>query len=68
MDEMELAFNKTATALIDTTRIANDRDHKQHEKITALEKRLDKLQKSLETFNLAVNDLKLQVRLMQSYF
>ena len=61
MDEMEIAFNKTATALIDTTRIANDRDHKQHEKITALEKRMDKLQKSLDIFNSLLSDLKLQV-------
>ena len=61
MDEMEIAFNKTTTALIDTTRIANERDHKQHEKITALEKRLDKLQKNYESLNSAFKDLKLQV-------
>jgi hypothetical protein len=39
MDEMEIAFNKTSTALVETTRIANERDQKQHEKIIYLEKR-----------------------------
>jgi hypothetical protein len=63
MDEMEIAFNKTSTALVETTRIANERDQKQHEKIIYLEKRLEKLQKYNDAINSSIKDLKLQVTL-----
>ena len=67
MDEMEIAFNKTSTALVETTRIANERDQKQHEKIIYLEKRLEKLQKYNDAINSSIKDLKLQVNFL-NYF
>ena len=52
MDEMERAFNLTTTALIDTIRIADERDIKQNEKISTMEKRIEKLQQDIETLDL----------------
>ena len=61
MDEMERAFNFTTTALIETTRISDDRDFKQHERIILLEKKLEIIQNAIESINTFANNLKLQV-------
>jgi len=61
MDEMEIAFNRTSSALVESNRIANERDQKLHEKIINLEKRLEKVQKNNDIVNISNKDLKLPV-------
>ena len=61
MDEMQLAFNLTTTALLDTIRIANERDVKQNERIGPLERRLEKALHTLDSLSLFVTELKFQV-------
>ena len=64
MDEMQRAFNLTTTALIDTIRIADERDVKQNEKIILMEKRVEKMQQSIDSLNILLNDLRFQVFLI----
>jgi hypothetical protein len=61
MDEMQRAFNLTTTALIDTIRIADERDVKQNEKILIMEKRFEKMQLNVDSLNILLNELKFQV-------
>ncbi len=60
---MERAFNFTTTALIETMRVSDERDLKQHERIILLEKRLEILQSTMESFNIFLENLKFQVSL-----
>jgi hypothetical protein len=64
MDEMQRAFNLTTTALIDTIRIADERDLKQNEKILTMEKRFEKMQLNVDSLNILLNELKFQVILL----
>ena len=61
MEEMEKAFNLTTTALIDTTRIADERDLKYVEQLILVESRLEKLENTVEMFNSFLEDLKVKV-------
>lgn len=61
MDDMQKAFNLTTTALLETIRVADERDVKQNEKITNIEKRVDKMQKSIESAENLLNEVKFQV-------
>jgi hypothetical protein len=61
MDEMQRAFNLTTAALLDTMRIADERDVKQNEKILVMEKKVEKIQQNIDTLNLKLDDLKFQV-------
>ncbi|CAF0836473.1 unnamed protein product [Brachionus calyciflorus] len=60
MDEMQKAFNLTTSALIDTIRVADERDIKQNEKIILIEKKIDKIEKSLVEVDIFLNEVKLQ--------
>lgn len=66
IDEMQRAFNLTTTALIETIRVADERDVKQNEKIIAMEKRVEKMQQNIDSLNLLLNDLKFQVSFVVS--
>ena len=59
---MQKAFNLTLTALIDTIRVADERDIKQNDRIIMVEKKLDKLKYTVDSLNVFLNDLKFQVR------
>jgi hypothetical protein len=61
MDEMESTFNFTTTALKQATRVSDERDHKQHERIIMLEKRLEALQNLCDSYEAIFDDLKFQV-------
>lgn len=61
MDEMQRAFNVTTSALLETMRIADERDIKQNERLVSLDKRVEKMQQSMEAFENLLNDLKFQV-------
>lgn len=60
MDEMQLAFNLTTTALLDTIRIADERDLKQNERILSVEKKLEKLNATMESLDSFLGDVKFQ--------
>lgn len=62
MDEMERTFNFTTTALKEATRVSDERDHKQHERIIMLEKRLETLQKLCDSYEAIFENLKFHVR------
>lgn len=59
---MERTFNFTTTALKEATRVSDERDHKQHERIIMLEKRLEALQKLCDSYEATFANLKFQVR------
>lgn len=61
MEEMEKTFNFTTAALKEATRISDERDHKQHERIIMLEKRLEVLQKTVDSYTILFDNLKFQV-------
>lgn len=67
MDEMQRAFNMTTSALLETIRIADERDLKQNEKIVAIEKKVDKMNQNIDSLESLLNDLKFQVYL-NTYF
>jgi hypothetical protein len=68
MDEMQRAFNMTTSALLETIRIADERDLKQNEKIVAIEKKVDKMNQNIDSLESLLNDLKFQVYLNTIYF
>ena len=61
LDEMQKAFNVTTTALIKTIQVADERDIKQNERIMVVEKRLDKMQQTVDSLSLFLNELEFQV-------
>ena len=63
MDEMQRAFNVTTSALLETIRIADERDLKQNERIVTIERRVEKMQNSMEALENLLNDLKFQVKI-----
>lgn len=63
MDEMQRAFNVTTSALLETIRIADERDLKQNERIVTIERRVEKMQNSMEALENLLNDLKFQVKM-----
>ena len=58
---MQKAFNLTLTALIDTIRVADERDIKQNDRIIIVEKRLDKIKHTVDSLSIFLNELKFQV-------
>jgi hypothetical protein len=58
---MQKAFNVTTTALIKTIQVADERDIKQNERIMVVEKRLDKMQQTVDSLSLFLNELEFQV-------
>lgn len=67
MDEMQRAFNVTTSALLETIRIADERDLKQNERIVTIERRVEKMQNSMEALENLLNDLKFQVKISINY-
>ena len=63
LDEMQKAFNLTLTALIDTIRVADERDIKQNDRIILVEKKLDKMRNTVDSLSLFLNELKFQVNI-----
>lgn len=63
MDEMQRAFNVTTSALLETMRIADERDVKQNERIGSIERRVERMQKSMEALESLLGELKFQVKL-----
>lgn len=61
MDEMQRAFNVTTSALLETMRIADERDLKQNERIGSIEKRVERMQQSIDTLDALLTELKFQV-------
>jgi Na+/phosphate symporter len=61
LDEMQKAFNVTTTALIKTIQVADERDIKQNERIMVVEKRLDKMQQTVDSLSSFLNELEFQV-------
>lgn len=61
MDEMQRAFNMTTSALLETIRIADERDIKQNERIVNIERRVEKMQNSMDALESFIDDLKFQV-------
>ena len=66
MDEMQRAFNVTTSALLETIRIADERDLKQNERIVTIERRVEKMQNSMEALENLLNDLKFQVKKLKN--
>jgi len=60
---MQKAFNLTLSALIDTIRVADERDIKQNERIILVEKKLDKMKNTVDSLSVFLNDLKFQVNI-----
>jgi hypothetical protein len=60
LDEMEKAFNLTLTALIDTIRVADERDIKQNDRIVIVEKKLEKMKNTIDTLGGFLNEIKFQ--------
>lgn len=58
---MQKAFNVTTTALIKTIQVADERDIKQNERIMVVEKRLDKMQQTVDSLSSFLNELEFQV-------
>jgi len=63
LDEMQKAFNLTLTALIDTIRVADERDIKQNDRIILVEKKLDKMRNTVDSLSSFLNELKFQVNI-----
>ncbi|RNA29757.1 SUN domain-containing ossification factor isoform X3 [Brachionus plicatilis] len=64
MDEMQKAFNLTTSALIDTIRVADQRDIKQNEKIFFIEKKIEKMEQNLNEINKFISGVKIQAYLI----
>jgi hypothetical protein len=60
---MQKAFNLTLTALIDTIRVADERDIKQNDRIILVEKKLDKMRNTVDSLSSFLNELKFQVNI-----
>lgn len=60
---MQRAFNVTTSALLETMRIADERDLKQNERIVSIERRVERMQKSMEAFEGLLGELKFQVNI-----
>ena len=61
MDEMETTFKITTDALEEATRVSDERDQKQHERIIELEKRLDELHETIKVFSVDLENVTFQV-------
>lgn len=61
MDEMQRAFNVTTSALLETMRVADERDLKQNERIKIIERQVEKMQQTIDSLENVLNDLKFQV-------
>ena len=61
---MQKAFNLTLTALIDTIRVADERDIKQNDRIILVEKKLDKMKTTVDSLSVFLSELKFQVNII----
>jgi hypothetical protein len=61
---MQKAFNLTLTALIDTIRVADERDIKQNDRIIVVEKKLDKMKTTVDSLSVFLSELKFQVNII----
>ena len=64
MDEMQKAFNLTTSALIDTIRVADERDFKQNDKINFIEKKIEKIEQNLELINKIIDNVEFRTNLV----
>lgn len=64
MDEMQRAFNVTTSALLETMRIADERDLKQNERIVSIERRVEKMQHSIDSLESLLSELKFQTDIL----
>lgn len=64
MDEMQRAFNVTTSALLETMRIADERDLKQNERIGSIEKRVERMQQSIDALDALLTELKFQTDIL----
>ncbi|KAM9832429.1 SUN domain-containing ossification factor [Neosynchiropus ocellatus] len=67
MEEMQRAFNKTIIKLQNTSRIAEEQDHKQTESIQVLQSQLESVTKLMLNLTNTVNQLQKEVSDRQSY-